>query len=272
MALELIDPLRQRLGSGDETDAPARHGVGLADTIDDGRALLHAFAGSDGGVGTDIVDMLIDFIGDDYDIGVTAQDGGEGFQLGSGIDGARGVGGRAEDEGASVGRNGLLQLFGRHLEVLLNGGLDKDGLAISHQHHLGIADPIGGGNDDLIAGIDEGEYDIADSLLGTIANDYLRGLIGEAILAKELIADGLPKRGIARHGAISGPVVIYGLLGSSLDVVRSVEVGLTHTEVDDVDALSFQFGTLLRHSKSGRGCKAVQSFRKAHIIYIMCKL
>ena len=67
MTLEFVASLDNPFGSRDESDAPSCHGVCLAHTIDDDDTVLDVGELSHGGVLAHIVDVLIDFIGDDDD-------------------------------------------------------------------------------------------------------------------------------------------------------------------------------------------------------------
>ena len=71
--------------------------------------------------------------------------------------------------------------------------------------------------------------------------------------------NGIAQGRIAGDGRVAGIVLVDGFLGGFLDVIGGVEVGFTHAEVDDIDALRFQFIALLRHGQCFRRGKAVQT-------------
>jgi hypothetical protein len=53
-------------------------------------------------------------------------------------------------------------------------------------------------------------------------------------------------------------------MGGLLDGVRGVEVGFADGEVDYVDALGFELGTLLRHCQGGGWLETVESCGESH--------
>ena len=120
-----------------------------------------------------IVDVFVDFVGNDDDFGMAAEDYGEGFKFLSTVDRACGVGGGAEDKGTRAGSDGGLELCWGNLEVLFDGGFDEYGRAVGHEHHLRVTYPIWCRYDNLVATVDDGKYDVAYRLLGTVADNNL---------------------------------------------------------------------------------------------------
>ena len=208
--------------------------------------------------------MFVDFIGNHDDLGVTAEHFGQSLHLFCAIHGTGGIGGAAKNEGARAGRDGGLELCGRDLEVLLDRGFYEHGGAVGQTHHVGIAHPVGSGDDHLVAFVDNGEEDVANGLLGTVAHDDLCGRIFEVVFAKQLGADGFAQVEITGHGAVARPVVVDGLFGGDFNVIGRIEVGFADAEVDDVHALCFEFGAFLRHRQRGRRGKSVETGRKMH--------
>ena len=155
LTLQFVACLDNPVGGCDEADTPASHGVCLAHSVDDDHAVADVGELCYRFVMTYIVDVFVDFVGDDYDVGVFDQYVLQAFELGTGVDRACGVGRRAEDEGFGAWGDGCLELCGCNLEVLLDGCLDEDGCAFGEQYHLWIAHPVGGRDDDLVALSDE---------------------------------------------------------------------------------------------------------------------
>ena len=112
--------------------------------------------------------MLVDFVSDDVHLRVPAQYGGKGFELLLSIDGARGVARRANHEELRARRDGGLELFGRNLKVLLDGGLHEHWRSAGEEHHLRVAHPVGSRYDDLVAGIHKRHHSARHALLRTI--------------------------------------------------------------------------------------------------------
>ena len=261
LALQFVAALHNPLRRSDETDAPARHGVGLGYAVDDDHAVLQFGELGHRGVLTDVVDVLINLVGQDDDALVAQQDVLQSLQFLAGIDGTRGIAGRTEDEGAGARCDGGLQLLRCNLEVLLDAGLHDHGRTVGQEHHLRITYPVGGGDDDLVALVHQGHDGVADALLGTVGTENLGRCVVHAVLALQFVHDGLAQAGIAGDGRVAAPVVADGLDGGLLDVFGRVEVGFAHTHVDDVDALCLQFAAALAHGQRGAGRQAVESFR-----------
>ena len=193
LTLQLAGGPGQPQRGGQEANAPAGHGVGFGDAIDDGHAVAQHGEGGDAGVAADVVDVLVDLVGDDDHLRVTRQDVGQGLQLVVAVDAARGVRGRAEDERLGLGRDGGLELLGRDLEVLIDAGGQDHVRALGQLDHLHVAHPVGGGHDDFVARVDEAEQGVADGLLGAVGDDDLIDGVVEAVLPLEFGDDGLPQ-------------------------------------------------------------------------------
>ena len=194
--------------------------------------------------------MLIDFVGNDNNVLVTKEHVLQPLQFLTCIYGTCGVAGRAQYQCACLLGDGSLQLFGSDLEVLLDGGGNEHGSGIGQKHHVGVAYPIGSGYDNLVASTCQSHDDVADALLGTIGAQNLAGLVFQTVLSLQFLHDGFLQFGVAGHGAIAAPVVLNGLDACCLDVVGGVEVGLAHTHIDDIHALSLQLAALLAHGQS----------------------
>ena len=173
MALQFVAAFHDPLGGSDVTDTPAGHRIGLADTVDDDGALLHALELGYRLVLADIVDVFVYLVGQ-YEQVIMAEDHiGQCLQFFFVIDAARRIAGRAEDDHAGLGGDGGLELGGGHLEILVEAGLYDDGLTTSEFHHLGVTDPIGSGDNHLLAGVDQRHDGVADALLGSIRHQDL---------------------------------------------------------------------------------------------------
>ena len=201
--------------------------------------------------------MLINLVADHRDLPVAAQHLGKGCQFRGAVNAARGIAGRAENEGAGALGDGRLELLGRYLEILLNGGFHEHGLGTCEQHHLRIAHPIGRGDDYFVALGSQCHDCVAHGLLRAVRHGDLRGIVCQAVFAEQLLADGFADSGVAGHGRIAREILVDSFVRGFLDVVGRVEVGLANGEVYHVHALSFKLCALLRHGQSGRRRKAV---------------
>ena len=145
------------------------------------------------------------------------------------------------------------QGVGRELELGLVGGLDDDGLGAGHLHHLGVAQPVGRGDDDLVALFAGGEDDVEAGMLAAAGDDDLRGLVGEAVLALVLVGDGRAQLGNAGGGGVFGEAGGQGLGAGVFDVLRGVEVRLAGAEADDVQAVGLHLLGLGVNGQGERG-------------------
>ena len=136
---------------------------------------------------------------------------------------------------------GVIALFERlrlHLEAgIPSWSMTSTGVAAGEQHHVGIAHPIGRRDDHLVARIERRHQRIVEHLLAAGADDDLRRLVVELVLALELARD----RGLQLGNAVDGGVlrrlaVADRLDGRFFDVVGRVEIRLAGAKPDDVAA------------------------------------
>ena len=123
-----------------------------------------------------ISEFLVDFIGENEDV-FFGGDFGQGAKLIAGVDRASRIAGRIDDDHLRARSHRIFEVFSGELPVVLLAGLNDDGLTADETNHLGIAEPIGGRNDDFITFIHHSGDGIEAGLLGTIAHDHLAGLV-----------------------------------------------------------------------------------------------
>src|SRR5947209_6732877 len=87
---------------------------------------------------------------------------------------------------------------------MLHLRLHGDSRAAADRHHFGIAHPIRRDADDFIAGVQRGEEGIEQNLLAAGADNDLRGLVVELVLALELLGDGFAQRRNASDRRVLG--------------------------------------------------------------------
>ena len=175
---------------------------------------------------------------------------GNAFKLFFGVEHAGGVAGAGEHDELGLGGDSSLELLRSDLEVVLDAGFDINAFAFGHANDFFVGDPEGGGDNHLVAGVDQALYKLVDALLGTGGNDDLLGGEIEIIVAFKLVAYGLAKVGIAGDGGIVGEVVVDGLFGSLFDSFGSIEIGFADGKTDDIFALSLEFTCFCGHSES----------------------
>ena len=110
---------------------------------------------------------------------------------------------------------------------------------------VGIADPIGRGDDDLVADVERRRHRVEDRLLAADVDGDLVEPVVEAVVASELGLD----RGLQFGRAVD--LGVFGLAttdrrdGGILDEIGGIEVGLARAEADDVAALALQLRRLV---------------------------
>ena len=202
MSLQLAHCLYHPLGSCHKTYTPSGHGISFRHTVDYHAAVAHAFELCYRVYFAHIVDVLIYLIGEYHHIFVLGKHIGKGFEFLLGVDGAGGVRRRAEHHEAGAIGDGVFELLGRNLEVLLVVGKEFHCHALGELHHFHIAHPCRGGDNHLIALINQCKHHIAEFLLCSVAHHYLVGGIVQTVFAFELFADGFAKRQISGHRCI----------------------------------------------------------------------
>ena len=196
----------------------------------------------------------------------------QGLGLLGRVGGAGGVAGGVEDKHAGAVRQRVAQLLRRDLEVLVGAGVDDDRNAAAELDLLGVGHPVGRGDDDLVARVQQGGKGQVEAFLAAHAGDDLVGRVGQAVFARQLVADGLLELGHAggRLGVL-GLAAAQRVVSSLLDVVRRVEIGLTGAQADDVHALSAQGGDLVADGDRSRFRQILNTLRDPHGPAFWCK-
>ena len=237
MALHGVNGFGNRLGRGEEAKPPTGHAPRLREAVNDDRVVLvrRAEAGDALHHGTVVGEVLVDFVAHDEDALFHA-DVADGLDFVRGIDAAGGIAGRIQDEQSRLGRDGGKKLGGRDFELgLVRGGQDHRRGA-GELDHLRVTQPVGGRDDDLVAFLAGGDDDVEAGVLAAAGDDDLRRLVVEAVLALELVGDGLAQLGDAAAGRVFGEAGGERGSGGVLDVLGGVEVRFAGAKADDVFA------------------------------------
>ena len=259
LGLDLFHGVDEFQGAGGIADAPAGHGIGLGHAVEDDGLVMEIRAGHQY-IGERFVvepDVLVDIVAGDDDLGIPLDNLTQGDELRAGIGGARGVGGAVDDHQAGALGDGLFQLFRRDLEALFQPRGDDDRVGVRQQHHVRVGYPVGGGDDDLVACIEERLGQVVEALLAADGHQDLIRCILQSVVAPELLAYGLSQFLGARHGGVLGEAGLDGLDGRRLDGLRGVEIRLSGAETDDVLALRAQLGGTGGDGEGGRGLDAL---------------
>ena len=265
VALHGIDRAGDRLGSGEVAEAPTGHGVGFAESVD-GDGEVVGFGGDRGDahmLGAVVGEFLVDFIGEDVDV-LLGGDFGEGLEFLAGVDRSGRVARRIDDDHLRAGRHGVFEILGSDLPVVLLAGLDENRLAADDANHLGIAEPIGGGDNDFVTLVDDGGDGIEAGLLGAIAHDDLAGFVIEAVVFKKLLGNRLAEFGNAGAGGVFGAALLERLDRGGLDVLGGVHVRLAGSETENFDALGEHGFGLAVDGEGEGGSELLESGRGFH--------
>jgi hypothetical protein len=137
-----------------EAGAPAGHGVGLGERAEDDHVLLGPGERAAGDGLALVVQVHVALVEQQVDAALVGQVD-DALQVFGGDDGAGGVRRRVENDGLGARRDGLLDGIGGDAEVLRFAGLEEDDLAAGVLDDVFEADPVGDGQDDFVAVIDE---------------------------------------------------------------------------------------------------------------------
>ena len=168
----------------------------------------------------------------------------DALQILGGDDRARRVRRRVENDGLGAGRNGLLDGVGGDAEVFCFAGLEEDDLAARVLDDVFEADPVGNGQDDFVAVVDEHLDGVEERELAAGGEDGLVDAVVGAEVAGVALDDGLAHVGNAGHDGVAGEVGFDGGDGGVFDVARRGKMRLAGAEIDQVGALGAQFGGL----------------------------
>ena len=111
--------------------------------------------------------------------------------------------------------DGFFDGGGFYAEAFFGAGLHNNRLAAGVFHDVGIADPVGRGDDDFVAGFESGRLTaIEDGMLAADVDDALLGFVGGAEFALVPVADGFAQGHDAGRGGVFGFIFVDGLDGA----------------------------------------------------------
>jgi len=136
---------------------------------------------------------------------------------------AGGIGGRAKEDGACPGRDGIPHGVEIEVEILLFQRGHEDGDAGGQQHVPDVGGIGGRGQDHLVAGVDARHDGGRETLDGAHGDHDLRGIGVDLVVALQFRCDGLPQGGQAGGGGVAAhETVANGGHGALLDVFGRV--------------------------------------------------
>ena len=263
VAHQTADGVDQFPGAGRPPQPPARHGERLGQAVDRQRAITKTLVqrgeGDEPSVAVD--EVLVDFVGKDQQVGLEDHFG-QGSQLIGRVGHARRIGRRVEHQQFRIARCGA-ELIGRDLKAALGAGVEENRLAAGELDHLRIADPVGGRDQDLVAGIDEDLAGVVKGVLAAEGHDHLVGGGGDVVHVGHLRGDGLAER-LGLLGDVLGVAGVEGGLGGVLDELGGVEVRFAGGEADHIDAIGLHLLGLGGDGDRGAGGEGLDTFGQVH--------
>ena len=258
MGLVLGHGLDNVTGAAGIADTQTGHGVSLRYAVDeDGAALDGGAEGSDGVVlGIAVNQFFVNLVGDNVEV-VLHGKVSQGLQLLLGPHAAIGVGGGVQYEGLGAGRNTAHKIFHLGQEALRFGTVEEYGTALRHAYHLGVANPAGLVDDDLVAGIEDRLEHIVQAVLGAVGYNDLVHFIAQAVVVEHAVGDGGAQFQRAGYGGVASLAAVQRILESVAHYLGGVKIGLAGSKADNVDALGAHgFGLGVHGQGSGRGNSA----------------
>ena len=184
---------------------------------------------------------------------------------------------RAEDNQSRTRSDSRLKRLGSEDKIVVHRGANHDRHALGEFHHLGITDPAGRRQDNLVAFAYQRLNSIADSLLGSYRNDNIAdSLLGsyrnDNIIGREDVFPTLQgkRRHIlgsrstqprsAGHRSVMRHIGIHCVLHRLLDICGRRKIRLAYRHTDHVKSRLLEFTGLGTHRQRGRGGDLSYSF------------
>ena len=232
--------------------APAGHGVGLGHAVDhDGLVLELGNLGEDVGHLALVHEVLVDFVRD-HPQAVLERPLADRREFRCGVDRAGRVRRRAQQENLRALGQSAVELVERDLVVLVGAReyLNRD--AAGQPDRLGVGGPVGGGQDDLVAVVEQRHERLVDGLLAAIGDDDVVRINLNTGVGLRLRGDCRAKLGQALcHGVLVVLRIRGSLRGRLNDVSWGGEVRLARAKTDDRLAFGLQG---LRLGVDSEGC------------------
>ena len=236
LRLQLGHGFHQRHRRRGKADAPSGHAIGFRHPVQGQHAVRQV--GREAGDGAEfepvIGQMLVEVVRDHHQLRVPADDIGEGAQLVRAVAHAGRVRRAVDDDPARTRGDRRLEPFGRQFQPVGKAAGKKDGRAAGHLGDAGEADPVGGRNDHLVAGLHRRHQRVEQHLLAAGADRDVGGADVEPVLAAEFLGDRILQLGDAVDLGIAGVAVMDGADRGLLHMRRGLEIGLADGKADDI--------------------------------------
>ena len=209
-------------------------------------------------------ELVVDVVHDEPDPLALAEVDEPGDQA-LGVEDARGVVRAVADDDARRRPDGLLDVLRPRDEAAVLG-LHDDRDAVAHPDHLGVADPVGGEDDDLVLRVQDRVEDVEDRLLRPGRDDDVLGG-DDAVVVLLGVPDDLllqPRGAVGRRVLHVARVQLRGGREDGGD--RGLVLRLAGAEVDDGLALFAQEPGLLVQAERGRLRDRFRELTDAHVV------
>ena len=225
-----VDDLRR---GRDKADAPAGHGIGLREAVDNDRALLHAWErGNAGCLFSGVEQGVVDVIGDDHQVVLDGQLRDLRHRLAR-HNGAGGVVRGVDHQRLGVRRDELFDGLRLHFKIMLQirGNSDSRAVAVRDLRH--VVQPLWVLDQDLVALVQQDKEQQAQCAHAAVGDDDLRVRVVVQILQIGLFGDGLTERERTGVRRIMRDALVERFLAGLTDQLRRRHIRLTNAETDD---------------------------------------
>ena len=237
----------------DKADAPAGHGIGLREAVDDDRPLFHARERCDAGrLLSGVEQGVVDIIRDHQQIVLHGQLGNLCHRFAR-HDGAGGVVRRVDHQRLGVRRDELFDGLRLHFKVMLQirGNANCRAVAVRDLGH--IVQPLRVLDQDFVALVQQDKEQEAQCAHAAVGDDDLRFRVIVQVLQIGLFGDGLTERERTGVRRIMRDALVERFLAGLADQLRRRHIRLTDAEADDA-------GHGVRAVKHGADCALLQRF------------
>ena len=228
--------------AGQPADPPARHRPALGEAIHREDPI-----GQVRGNGREAVvtvargqQEFVDLVADHGHLGMAAKHIGDRFEVAAAEHRAGGVAGAVEDQQLARWRDRRFQSLGIQPEAFGGGARDQANRGPSQPGHLRVAQPVGSGEQQLIAGLQQHLKEVVERLFAPVGHQDLVRARGDLVLLGQFLGDGLPQGRFAGGGAVAGQTALKGLGRGLADEGRGIEIRFAGAQAADVPSVGLQ--------------------------------
>ncbi len=183
------------------------------------------------------------------------------------IHGPCGVVRAVEYEHLRLFRDGGLYLGRGDLVAALRARRHIYGHAAHALYDLGVGQPVGDGDYDLVSGVYRGIYRVEYGMLRAVGHDDLRRLVFETVVIFQFFAYGLFERRNAGRGHIFRISLVESVFCRIAYICGRIEIGLAYSEVQNPYARGFHVVRFSGNRKRHRGCDGGYFLRYVHRLF-----